>query len=415
MNRRALLAGMTTAALSRALPPAPALAAGATNWAQWRGAKRDGLSAETGLLAKWPAEGPKRLWQISTLGEGYGSPSLMADRIYVQGGKGAESNVFALDRSDGKTIWTTVLGPRLGQDRGPGPRATPTVDGDFLYALSENGDLSCLRLKDGSTSWKRNILKDFGGSNPKWNISESPLIDGDRVIVTPGGPDACVVALEKKTGKTVWTSVGLSDGAAYSSCIVADVQGVRTIMTLTASAGVGIRASDGKPMWREESPSNRVANVTTPVLEGNRVFYTSAYGTGCTMLELTASNNVVKAEKKYFNRDMQNHHGGVVVVKGHVYGFSNAILTCMDLATGNAVWKDRSVGKGSLTYADGKLFLLSENQMAGLAEASPVGYKELGRFPIEDQKLPSWAHPVVCDGKLYIRNQALLSCFDVKA
>ncbi len=418
MKRRTLLSGIAATALSRALPPTPnqsAPAATSGDWPQWRGPKRDGLSTEKGLLSKWPAEGPKRLWQISDLGEGYGSIALAGDRIYVQGRKGDSSVVFALNRKGGAPAWTAVLGPRLDQDRGPGPRATPTVDGEFVYALSENGDLSCLRIKDGSAAWKLNILKDFGGTNPHWNLSESPLVDGDRVIVTPGGTDACIVALDKKTGKTVWTSKGLSDGAGYSSCIVADIQGVRTIMTLTARAGIGVRASDGKPMWREESPSNRVANCTTPVVDGNRVFYTSAYSTGCAMLELTSSNNLVTAQKKYFSREMQNHHGGVVVVKGHVYGFSNAILTCMELATGNALWKDRSVGKGLITYADGKLYLLGENQTMGFAEASPSAYKELGRFRIEDKGLPSWAHPVVCDGKLYIRNQGLLSCYDIKA
>jgi outer membrane protein assembly factor BamB len=410
MNRRTLLSGFAGAALARSLPAATPI-----DWPQWRGPRRDGLSTEKGLLPQWPTAGPKRLWQATGLGEGYGSVALAGDRIYVQGRKGNDSVVFALNRSGEAPVWTTALGPRLDQDRGPGPRATPTVEGDVLYALSENGDLSCIQLKDGGTSWKKNILKHFGGSNPHWNISESPLIDGDRLIVTPGGPDATVVALDKKTGKTVWTSKGLSDPAGYASCIVADIQGVRTIMTLTAQAGVGLRASDGKLMWREPSPANRVANCTTPILDGNRVFYTSAYSTGCTMLELTAKNNVVTAEKIYFNREMQNHHGGVVVVNGHVYGFSNAILTCMKLENGEVVWKDRSVGKGSLTYADGKLFLLGEGHVAGLAEASPAGYKELGRFPIEDKGLPSWAHPVVCDGKLYIRNQDLLTCYNVKA
>ena len=216
------------------------------------------------------------------------------------------------------------------------------------------------------------------------------------------------------TGKTVWTSKGLSDGAGYASCIVEDILGVRTIMTLTAEAGVGVRASDGKPMWREDSPSNGTANCTTPIYSDNKVFYTSAYGTGCTMLDLSAKNNLIYAKKNYFNRDMQNHHGGVVLLNGYVYGFSNAILSCMELATGKLTWRERSVGKGSLTYADGKLFLLGENQTAGLAEASPKEYKELGRFRIEDQGRPSWAHPVVCGGKLYIRNQGLLSCYDVK-
>ncbi|BDC52193.1 polyvinyl alcohol dehydrogenase [Bryobacterales bacterium F-183] len=416
MHRRQFLSGLAAAATASVGAASAQSPAQQQDWPQWRGPKRDGISPETGLLASWPSGGPKRLWQISNLGEGYGSLAIAGDRIYVQGRKGNDSVVFALNRTNGAPIWFSILGPRLDQDRGPGPRSTPTVDGEFIYAMSENGDLSCIRFKDGSSAWKRNVLRDFRGENPNWNLSESPLIDGNNVIVTPGGRDACIVALDKTTGKNVWTSKGLSDGAGYSSCIVADVAGVRTIMNLTAEAGVGVRASDGKLMWRESSPANGTANCTTPVLEGNRVFYTSAYGTGCTMLELTAAaNNTVNAEKKYFNREMQNHHGGVVVHKGHVYGFSNAILTCMELATGRSVWKDRSVGKGSITLADGKLYLLGEGHVMGLAEATPAGYKELGRFQIEDQGLPSWAHPVVCGRKLYIRNQGLLSCYDVKA
>jgi len=340
---------------------------------------------------------------------------MVGDKIFVHGRQAGNSVVFALNRANGATVWTAVLGPRLDQDRGGGPRGTPTVDGDRIYGLTENGDLACLRLRDGSVVWKKNILSEYKGSNPHWLISESPLIDGNNLIVTPGGSDACIVAMDKMTGKTVWTSKGLSDSAGYASCIVADVQGVRTIMTLTAEAGVGVRASDGKPMWREDSPANGTANCTTPVLDGNKVFYTSAYGTGCTMMELTAKNNLVYAQKKYFNRDMQNHHGGVVVLNGYVYGFSNQILACMELSTGKLMWRDRSVGKGALTYADGKLWLLGEAQMAGLCEASPTGYKELGRFRIEDQGRPSWAHPVVCGGKLYIRNQGQLTCYDVKA
>lgn len=411
MQRRTFLSTLGAAAFASAAPAPSAM----QNWPQWRGPNRDGISTETGLLNQWPSNGPKRLWQINSLGEGYGSLSIVGDFIYVHGRQGSNSVVFALKRDGGATVWTAVLGPRLDQDRGGGPRGTPTVDGDYIYALSENGDLGCLRVKDGGIVWKKNILSDFRGSNPHWLISESPLIDGNKVIVTPGGNDACVVALDKMTGKTIWTSKGLSDQAGYASCIVADIQGIRTVMTLTSEAGVGVRASDGKPMWREISPANGTANCTTPVIEGNKVFYTSAYGTGCTMLELTARNNLLWAEKKYFSRDMQNHHGGVILHKGYVYGFSNQILSCMELATGKLTWRDRSVGKGALTYADGKLFLLGENQTAGLCECSPTGYKELGRFRIEDQGRPSWAHPVVCGGKLYIRNQGQLTCYDVKA
>jgi outer membrane protein assembly factor BamB len=386
-----------------------------SDWPQWQGPDRTGLSTESGLMKSWPAEGPPLLWSISGLGEGYGSIAIKGERIFVQGSRAGESVVFCLNRPDGKSVWVAALGPRLGQDRGPGPRGTPTIDGDRAYALTENGDLGCLRVKDGSILWRRNILKDFRGSNPQWLISESPLIDGDRLIVTPGGEGASIVALDKLTGKTVWTTKELSDEAGYSSCVVSDIQGVRSIVGFTGNAGVGVRASDGKLMWRYERVSNRTANITTPVVHGDKVFYTSAYGTGCALLGLKAQGGELRAEEIYFSRDIQNHHGGVVLVNGYVYGFSNAILTCLDLATGKAVWRDRSVGKGTFTYADGHLYLLSENNVVGLADATPEGYREKGRFRIPDQGWPSWAHPVVCGGRFYIRNQGTLACYDVRA
>jgi outer membrane protein assembly factor BamB len=386
-----------------------------SDWPQWKGPERTGLSKETGLLKSWPAPGPAVTWTISGLGEGFGSVAVKGDRVFVQGSRGGESVVFCLNRADGKTVWTRVLGQKGNDSRGNGPRATPTVDADRVYALSENGDLACLKFGDGAIVWKRNILADFGGRNPGWLISESPLVDGKNLIVTPGGNDASIVALDKMTGSTVWTSKGLSDPAGYSSCLVADVQGVRTILGFTSRAAVGVRASDGKPMWRYETVANRTANITTPVFHDNKVFYTSAYGTGCALLGLKAQGGEVKAEEIYFNREMQNHHGGVVLVNGYIYGFSNSILTCIEFATGKTMWNHRSVGKGALTYADGNLYLLGENNVVGLAAASPEGYKENGRFQIADQGWPSWAHPVVCGGKLYIRNQGTLTCYDVKA
>ena len=386
-----------------------------SDWPQWHGPNRTALSTETGLLKSWPAQGPAVVWSISNLGEGYGSVAIKGDQIYVQGVKDNQSSVFCLNRTDGKTVWVTALGPRLGQDRGPGPRGTPTVETDRLYALAESGDLGCLKISDGSVVWRRNILKDFGGRNPKWLISESPLIDGERLIVTPGGEGASIVALDKATGKTIWTTKELSDEAAYSSCVAADVGGVRTIVGFTGRAGVGVRASDGKLMWRYEQVSNRTANIATPIVHDNKVFYTSAYGTGCALLGLKTQGGEVKAEEIYFSREMMNHHGGVVLLDGYLYGFNNAILSCVEFATGKTVWRDRSVGKGTLTYADGQLYLLSENNVVGLAEASPAGYSEKGRFKIADQGWPSWAHPVVCGGKLYIRNQGTLACYDVKA
>jgi outer membrane protein assembly factor BamB len=223
------------------------------------------------------------------------------------------------------------------------------------------------------------------------------------------------VALDKMSGKNVWASGELSDEAGYSSPIAADVQGVRVYMTLTSAAGVGVRASDGKLMWRYQQVANGTANIATPVFADNKVLYTSDYGTGAALLGLSAQNGEVKAEQIYFTRELQNHHGGVVLVDGFVYGFHNSILVCLDFATGKVQWRDRSVGKGSLTYADGNLYVLGEDHVVGLAAASPAGYQERGRFKIADQGLPSWAHPVVSGGVLYIRDQGVLTAYDIRA
>jgi outer membrane protein assembly factor BamB len=383
-------------------------------WPQWRGPLRNGLSSETGLLKQWPVNGPAVAWSITNLGEGYGSLAIKADRLYVQGTKGSESAIFCLNRADGKTIWSVSLGPKVDESRGNGPRGTPTLDGDRLYVLTENGDLACLRERDGSRVWGKNILKEYDGSNPKWLISESPLVDGNRLIVSPGGSGAGIVALDKMTGAEIWRARELSDQAGYSSCIVADVGGVRSYITFTAGAAVGVRASDGKLMWRYTNVANRVANCTTPVFADNKVFFSSAYDTGGALLNLTAQNGEVKAQEAYFTRDMMNHHGGMVLVNGYLYGFSNSVLTCIEFNTGKVMWRERSVGKGSITYADGMLYLLGEKQLVGLAEANPKAYVEKGRFPINDLGRDSWAHPVVLGGKLYIRNQNELTCYDVK-
>ena len=385
------------------------------DWPQWQGPDRTGLSKETGLLKQWPSAGPSLVWTATGLGNGYGSMAVVGTRVFAQGTRNNRSIVVAYNRADGKELWSKALGPAGNDDRGPGPRSTPTVDGDRVYILTENGDLACLKSQDGTAVWQRNILKDFGGRNINWLLSESPLVDGDHVIVTPGGSGAGMVALDKMTGATVWVAKELSDEAGYASAIVADVQGIRTIMTLTGEAGIGVRAADGKLMWRHRSVANNTANIATPVFFDNKVFYTSAYGTGAALLGLTAQGGEIKAQELYFTREMQNHHGGVVLVNGFLYGFNNSILSCMNFATGATMWRHRSVGKGSLTYADGHLYLLGEDNVVGLAEAAPGAYLETGRFKIADKGLPAWAHPVVSGGRLYIRNQDTLSAYDVRA
>jgi outer membrane protein assembly factor BamB len=414
LHSRSLLTLVSAIAMSAAAGGQPAPPGGG-DWPQWRGPDRNGISKETGLLRQWDAAGPVRLWSTRDIGAGYGSMAIAGDRIYVQGLKGRESGVSALNRADGKVIWWRPLGGTTEDDRGPGPRGTPTVDGDRLFVLTESGDLAALRPRDGSVLWRRNILKEFGAANIPWLISESPLVDGERLVVTPGGPGSTMVALDKASGRTIWTTRELSDAAGYASVVAADVQGVRTLMTLTAEGGVGVRASDGKVMWNHRPVANRTANITTPVFFDNKVFYTSAYGTGGALLGLQAESGLVKARELYFTRDMQNHHGGVLVVNGHLYGYNNAILTCLDFSTGKLVWRDRSVGKGAVVYADGHLYIVGENNVVGLVEATPAGYREKGRFEIADEGWPSWAHPAVSGGRLYIRNQGTLAAYTIRA
>ena len=400
--------------LAAAFLVAAGVTIGAADWPQWQGPDRTGISKETGLLKTWPANGPLVVWSAGGFGNGYGSPAVAAERVYVQGTRGGNSVVVALNRADGKEVWSKALGQLGNDDRGPGPRSTPTVDGDRLYVLTENGDLACLTT-DGAAVWQRNVLKDFSGRQLQWLISESPLVDGAHVIVSPGGPGAGMVKLDKLTGKTVWAAKELSDAAGYSSPIVADVQGVRTYLTFTSGAGVGVRASDGKLMFSYTKAANRTANITTPVFFDNKVFFTSAYDTGGGLVALKAENGSVSASELYFTREMKNHHGGVVLVNGYLYGFNDSILTCLEFATGKQMWRDRSVGKGAVAFADGNLYILGENNVVGIAEASPEGYREKGRFQIADKGLPSWAHPVISGGRLYVRNQDTLMTYDIKA
>ena len=390
----------------------------AADWPQWQGADRTRISKETGLMKQWPSAGPVVVWTTTGLGSGYGSMAVAGERVFVQGTRGGNSIVVAINRADGKEVWSKALGRSGDDDRGPGPRGTPTVDGDRLYVLSENGDLMCLKT-DGAEVWKRNILRDFGGRQLQWLISESPLVDGAHVIVSPGGGGADggagIVKLDKMTGKTVWTAKELNDPAGYSSAIVADIGGVRTYLTFTSAAGVGVRASDGKLMFRYDRAANRVANITTPIFHDNKVFFTSAYDTGAGLVALSAANGTVSANEVYFTREMKNHHGGVVLVNGYLYGFNDSILTCLEFATGKMMWRDRSVGKGSVTVADGQLYIQGDNNQFALADASPNGYAEKGRFSFPDKGLPSWAHPVVSGGRLYVRNQDSLFAYDIKA
>lgn len=384
----------------------------ATDWPQWRGPNRDGKSQETGLLKQWPAEGPPLVWKATGAGRGYSSMAVSGGRLYTLGLRGEREYVIAFDVATGKEVWATAHGSAYRDSRGDGPRGTPTVDGERLYALGGNGDLSCLEARTGRILWAMNILKKFGGQNISWGISESPLVIGDRVFVNAGGPGASIVALNKKDGSLIWKTQ--SDKAGYSSAMPLQVGGKTQVVFFTQERALGLDPNDGKVLWEYARPANDVANVATPVVRGNRVWISSDYGTGGGLVEVKSDARGVTASEVYFTREMRNHHSSSILVGDYLYGFSSGILTAMRFDTGEVAWRDRSVGKGSLVYADGHLYCLSENGVVGLVEATPAEYREKGRFRIPQESLPTWTHPVISGGRLYLRDQDTIYAFDVR-
>ncbi len=385
------------------------LAASAADWAQWRGPNRDGKSPETGLLKTWPADGPRLVWRATGLGEGYSSVAVAGGRIYTQGQREGAQYVIALDAATGKKLWETRIGGDFQDRRGSGPRGVPTVDGDRLYAVAADGALACLDTASGKRVWGLSFTRDFGGAIPNWGYSESPLVDGDRLIVTPGGRGAGVVALDKRTGKTIWKTQ--SDEAGYSSVVVAQVGANKLLLALTAEAGIVLRADNGELVSRHPNVSNRTANIATPVYHDGHAFFSTDYGTGCTLVRLGGAGG---SKEVYFNRDMRNHYSSSILIGQHLYGFSSQVLTAMKFSTGEVAWRDRSVGKGTVIFAEGHLYALGEDGVVGLVEATPEGYREKSRFTFQKGQYPTWAPPAIADGKLYIRDQDNLYSRDIK-
>ncbi|MCX8108539.1 MAG: PQQ-like beta-propeller repeat protein [Verrucomicrobiae bacterium] len=392
------------------------------DWPQWRGPGRDGKSSETGLLASWPASGPRLVWKAEGLGAGYATVAVSNGRVFTAGETKDDSYILAFSEADGQLLWKSQLGKAGAPGWGgfAGPRCTPTVDGDRLYSLGQYGELVCLESATGKELWRRNLVKDFGGSVPEWGYSESPLVDGERVICTPGGKKGAVVALDRKTGQVVWRSEGFTDEAQYASLVPMVLEGKRFCVQLTMESVVGISLDDGTVLWRA-ARRGAVAVVPTPVVSGNHVYVTSGYNIGCNLFRLSFSGGRFGVEEVYKNKTMANHHGGVILVGDHVYGHSDTRgWVCQELLTGKEVWSERSkVGKGSILYADGHLYLREEDKgksQVVLVEATPSGYREKGRFeqPFHSGK-EAWPHPVIANGKLYLRDQDILLCYDVKA
>jgi outer membrane protein assembly factor BamB len=408
-----------------------ALSAGLTvhaaDWPQFRGPNRDDVSTEKGLLTAWPEKGPPLVFEAKGLGGGYSTVSIVGDRIYTLGNKekttaGKENKqrvtfVQALDRDTGKIVWSSELGPQGGN-----LGCTPTVEGGHVYALGQGGDLVCFDAKDGSRVWARNLMKDFGGQVGGWHYCESPLVDGDKVIITPGGAKATMVALNKKTGETIWQCpIALKHPVAgYSSVVIARIGGVKLYVQTTDGGIIGVR-DDGKLQWTNERFSHNTANIPTPIVLGDQLFCSVGYGKGAVMLKLKADKDTVSAEEVYYKRELTNKHGGVVCVGDYLYGDTDdsGRPFCADVKTGKVMWKRERQGAGeksvSVTYADGHLYFHYENGVVALVKASPDKYEEVGSFHVPKTNGPSWAHPVIAGGRLFLREGDALFCYDVRA
>jgi outer membrane protein assembly factor BamB len=409
-----------------------ALQAGAADWPQWRGPDRTDISKETGLLKRWPAGGPEPLWLAKDLGMGYSGPAIVGDRLYIMGtasggtdksrpaGNG-ECYARAYDVGSGRLVWKTKLaeagGPRK-RKWADGPRSTPTVDGDRVYCFTGGGVLACLKKSDGSLVWKKSA-REFKGSMGNWFYTESPLIDGDKLIFTPGGPNGAIVALDKSTGSTKWVCKEFTDKAEYSSIIAVNHGNGRQYIQRSQKNVVGVAADSGKQLWKVPF-DGRTAVIPTPIYSDGFVFVAAGYGKGSKLIKIDANNRASDAVAQ--RPIMINHHGGVILLDGHLYGHCDKKgWLCLEFKTGKEVWASKKFGKGAITYADGHFYCLDERSgNVALVEASTDGWKEKSRFKLtaQTQRRPSgkvWTHPVVCNGRLYLRDQELLSCYDIRA
>ncbi|MES2792969.1 MAG: PQQ-binding-like beta-propeller repeat protein [Planctomycetota bacterium] len=400
------------------------------DWPQWQGPNRNAASKELGLIQEWPKDGPPLAWRANGLGGGDSTPSIAAGRIFGMSHRDGEEVVWALSEKDGQELWVSRFGPAFQQEvpqSKEGPGCTPTVDGERLYVIRLGGDIACLNVKDGTVLWQRSFTKEFGGGVPMWSFRESPLIDGDKVICTPGGENATLVALDKMTGKTIWQNQTPGNpGAAYSSAIAIDFGGQRQYVQLTAKTLVGVAAADGKFLWQYDKPASSTGiSCSTPIYHDGMVFAASAYGNGGGLAKLSQEEKGgISAEQVYFTNKMQNHHGGMILLDGCLYGANGGngggFLACLEFATGKVLWNEREgdkrrAPKGSVALADGRIYYRTEEGPVLLIEPNAKEYLERGRFEQPDRTpLPAWAHPVIANGKLYLRDQDVLFCYDVK-
>jgi outer membrane protein assembly factor BamB len=398
----------------------------AQDWSQWRGPNREGIVKKAGFNLDWAQKKPSLSWTFRQAGAGYSAPVVVGTTLYCQGAAEEGDFAFALDTKTGKLKWKQILGEQFVESRGNGPRGSVTVDGDKLYLIRGGGQIHCLSAADGKMLWQKDFKDDFDGKMMSgWGFSESPLIDGKLVIFSPGGSDGSVIALDKNTGATVWRTTDLTDNAAHSSAIVAEVDGIRQYILLTAKCAAGVAPKDGKLLWKVDVPGFRTAVIPTPIYHDHMVYITNGYNFGCILVKLTRSGDIFNTETVYANQNMMNAHGGVVLMNGYIYGYADRPVSgwvCQDLKTGENVWveKNDEVSKGAVLAVNDRLLLMNEKGgMITVVAASPDGWKEFGRMPIPERSEIKtmdnsvWTHPVVADGKLFMRDHDLLFCFDL--
>lgn len=387
------------------------------NWNQFRGPNHDNHSFSTDIVKSWPKEGPKLLWKIDNIGEGYSNVSFFDDMMFTMGDVGDDCFLFALDKKTGKEIWKSAVGDAGTVGRYIGPRATPAVDGERIFAFGQFGDFVCFDMKTGKELWGGNVAKELGGRYmSNWGFSSSPIFDDDLVLLPIGGEDGTLVAFHKD-GQRAWRTGGLKDGAPYSSIVPAVFSGKKQYLLFTGTGLYGVDAKDGAILWGTDRPSERPV-CSDPVFKDDIVLIASAYNIGANAYKIAEKDGKFSAEQVYADPKLLNHHGGMILVGDHVYMTGEKDLFCVNIKTGETVWRDRSVGKGSVSYVDGHLIVRSEKAdgQIALVEATPEEYREKGRFDEpEGTDKHNWPYPVIVDGKMYVRDQNLLYCYDLKA
>lgn len=405
MRLRALAVTLVLATLA-------APAARADDWPQWRGLNRDGKSAETGLLASWPKDGPKLLWSVEGLGTGWASPAVVGDLVFVTGVRSDKEFVYAYDLG-GKLAWQEEAGPAWTRNY-PGTRYTPTVTDGSLYVLTGKGVLSCYAAKSGIRCWSVDVAEKFKAAPPAWGFAEGLLVDGELVFCTPGGRETTLVALMRRSGETAWTAASPGDTAAYASPILVARGPARLIVQITAQNVIGVDAAAGRCLWRQPFRNLYGDHCVTPIYQDGRIYAAAGFGLGGAALGLAPDGKSVTPA--WTDSRLDCLHGGVVLVGGHLYGAGdrNPRWLCLDWKTGEAKYEVSGFKPGSVAYAEGMLYLYTQDGVVALVPATPEKFEIVSAFEVPKGTGEHWAHPVISGGRLYIRHGGALMAYDIR-